>query len=73
MNIGTYYTKLKGLWDEWDALCSIPTWAFWAIKEVLKFLMGLDDAYDVVRGQILLINPLLAVTKAYLLIIQDEK
>ncbi|KAI5313250.1 hypothetical protein L3X38_042424 [Prunus dulcis] len=41
-------------------------------KEVLKFLTGLDDAYAVV-GQILLIDPLLVVTKAYSLIIQDEK
>lgn len=25
MNIGAYYSKLKGLWDECDALCCIPT------------------------------------------------
>ncbi|XP_057475895.1 uncharacterized protein LOC130763881 [Actinidia eriantha] len=35
MTIGAYYTKLKGLWDERDALCSIPTCTCGIVKEVL--------------------------------------
>lgn len=82
MNIGAYYTKLKGLWDERDALCSIPNCTCGTVKAVLqfqqnqktmKFLMGLNNAYAAVRGQILLMDPLPAVNKAYSLIIQDEK
>ncbi|KAF7129467.1 hypothetical protein RHSIM_Rhsim10G0064300 [Rhododendron simsii] len=59
MTIGAYYTKLKGPWDEHDALCCIPTCTCGTVKELLqfqqsqrtmKFLMGLNEAYIVVRG-----------------------
>ncbi|KAF7144617.1 hypothetical protein RHSIM_Rhsim04G0056500 [Rhododendron simsii] len=82
MTIGAYYTKLKGLWDERDALCCIPTCTCGTVKEVLqfqqsqrtmKFLMGLNEAYIAVRGQILLMDPLPTVNKAHSLILQDEK
>ncbi|XP_048230661.1 uncharacterized protein LOC125370144 [Ricinus communis] len=55
MTIGAYYTKLKGLWDERDALCNIPTCTCGTMKEVLqfqqnqktmKFLMGLNEVYS---------------------------
>lgn len=82
MTIGAYYTKLKGLWDERDALCSIPTCTCGTIKEVLqfqqsqktmKFLMGLNDVYTAIRRQILLMDPLPTVNKTYSLILQDER
>lgn len=59
MTISAYYTKLKGLWDERDAICSIPTCSCGTMKETLqfrenqktmKFLMGLNDAYTTIRG-----------------------
>ncbi|XP_022895254.1 uncharacterized protein LOC111409434 [Olea europaea var. sylvestris] len=82
LTIGAYYTKLKGLWDERDAPCCIPTCTYGAMKEVLqfqqnqktmKFLMALNEVYAAVRGQILLMDPLPTVNKAYSLILQDEK
>ncbi|KAG8366012.1 hypothetical protein BUALT_Bualt17G0031900 [Buddleja alternifolia] len=82
MTIGAYYTKLKGLWDERDALSCIPTCNCGAVKEVLlfqqnqktmKFLMGLNEIYAGARGQILLMDPVPSVNKAYSLILQDEK
>ncbi|CAL9022957.1 unnamed protein product, partial [Prunus brigantina] len=39
----------------------------------MKFLMGLNDVYAGVRGQILLMDPFPAVNKAFSLITQDEK
>ncbi|KAI3445256.1 hypothetical protein Pfo_001921 [Paulownia fortunei] len=54
MTIAAYYTKLKGLWDERDALCSIPKCTY----GTMKFLMGLNELYSNVRGQILLMDPL---------------
>lgn len=39
----------------------------------MQFLMGLNDSYNTVRGQILLMNPLPSVCKAYSLITQEEK
>ena len=39
----------------------------------MQFLMGLNEFYSAVRGQILLMNPLPDVTKAYSSIVQEEK
>ncbi|KAL5776226.1 hypothetical protein ACOSP7_009152 [Xanthoceras sorbifolium] len=82
MTIGAYYTKLKGLWDERDALCCIPTCTCGIMKEVLqfqqnqktmKFLIELNEVYSVVQGQILLMDLLPTVNKAHSLILQDER
>ncbi|KAK4478963.1 hypothetical protein RD792_014470 [Penstemon davidsonii] len=82
MTVGAYYTKLKGLWDEREALCSIPKCTCGTMKDILqfqqnqktmKFLMGLNEVYASARGQILLMDPLPTVNKTYSLILQDEK
>ncbi|XP_009376450.2 uncharacterized protein LOC103965159 [Pyrus x bretschneideri] len=82
MNIGAYFTILKSFWDDHDALCSFPTCACGAVKELMQFqrsqktmifLMSLNEHYVAVREQILLMDPLSAINKAFLLIIQDEK
>ena len=39
----------------------------------MQFLMGLNESYNAIRGQILLMNPLPDVAKAYSSIIQEEK
>ena len=39
----------------------------------MQFLMGLNESYSVVRGQLLLMNPLPDVSQAYSSIIQEEK
>lgn len=39
----------------------------------MKFLIGLNEAYAAVRGQIILMDPLPIVNKAHSLILQDEK
>lgn len=39
----------------------------------MQFLMGLDESYTNVRGQILLMQPLLIVSKAYSMLRQEEK
>lgn len=82
ISIATYYTKLKGLWDELDALCPIPTCSCGSMKAVIqyqqshktmKFLMGLNESYSATRGQILLMDPLPNVNKSYSLVLQDER
>lgn len=82
MSIATYFTKLKGLWDELSVLQSIPTCFCGAMKEVIqyqhyqrtiKFLMGLHESYAAIRGQILLMDPLPSVNRAYALILQEER
>ncbi|GJW32106.1 hypothetical protein Tco_0052138 [Tanacetum coccineum] len=85
-NIEVYYHKLKGLWDEHDALespylchcvCNCENGKNNGDKEqkkrLIQFLMGLDECYSNLRGQILLLQPLPTVAKAYGMIRQEEK
>ncbi|XP_073265503.1 uncharacterized protein [Populus alba] len=75
MTIAAYYTKLKGLWDELGFYSSIvcSCGADHKRRQLMQFLMELNDSYKAIRGQILLLNPLLDVFQAYSSIIQEEK
>lgn len=78
----TYYIKLKKLWDELSSLRNFPECTCGAAKEVadienddklIHFVMGLNDSYDGVRNQILLLDPLPNVSKAYFMLNRVEK
>ncbi|KAH9786417.1 retrovirus-related pol polyprotein from transposon RE2 [Citrus sinensis] len=75
MTVAAYYTRLKKLWDELgsynDTVCSCG--ADHKRRRLMQFLMGLNESYSAIRGQILLINPLPDVAKAYSSIVQEEK
>jgi len=75
MTVAAYYTRLKKLWDELgsynDTVCSCG--ADHKRRKLMQFLMGLNESYSAIRGQILLMNPLPDVAKAYSSIIQEEK
>lgn len=79
MNVSSYFTKIKSLWDELETYQTLHTCN--QIKahndqreedRLMQFLMGLNDAYNVVRTNILMISPLPNVCQAYSLVIQDE-
>ena len=57
LTVNAYYTKFKGLWDELSdyRTCSC---GHQAEECVMSFLMGLNDTYTVVRGQIFLMDPI---------------
>ncbi|KAB2610299.1 hypothetical protein D8674_018331 [Pyrus ussuriensis x Pyrus communis] len=66
----------KGFWDELASYSSSTTCTCGAQNEVnrlMQFLMGLNVSYSAIRGQILLMNPLIFVRQAYSSIIQEEK
>ena len=73
MIVVAYYTKLKKLWDELgsynDVICTCG--ANNKRHKLMQFLMGLNESYSVVRGQLLLMNPLPDVSHAYSSIIQE--
>lgn len=80
--IAQYYTKLKKYWDELNCLTPVPECTCGSAKLVanafdssilIQFLMGLNDAYDSIRGQILLMEPLPSANKAYSMVLRVEK
>lgn len=78
MSIMEYYIKMKRLWSEYGLLrpdpichCVCDCNAFQKITEykeddkLIQFLMGLNETYDNVINQILLMEPLPSINKAY--------
>ncbi|XP_030974852.1 uncharacterized protein LOC115994750 [Quercus lobata] len=72
LSISSYYTKFKSLWQELldyrNCSCGHQ-----AEDCVMSFLMGLNETYTIVRGQILLMDPIPSMGKVFSLLIQDEK
>ncbi|XP_062026475.1 uncharacterized protein LOC133742813 [Rosa rugosa] len=73
LSVSAYYTKLKGLWDELASYFETSRGAQAEQQRLMQFLMGLNDTYSSVRGEILLISPLPTVRQAYAAVSQDEK
>ncbi|XP_073138349.1 uncharacterized protein [Henckelia pumila] len=82
MDISAYYTKLKTLWDELKdyqptSTCQCGSMREWMTYHnqdcVMQFLMGLNDSYAQVRAQVLMIYPLLSISKVFSLVIQEER
>ncbi|KAL0444024.1 UNVERIFIED_CONTAM: hypothetical protein Slati_2125100 [Sesamum latifolium] len=80
--ISVYFTRLKKFWDELACLNPLPTCSCGSSKaladmtsssQLIQFLMGLNDAYDHVRNQILLMEPLPSIGKAYSMTLRLEK
>ena len=84
--IEIYYHKLKGLWDEINALeapyvcvcvCNCENGKEngerYQRKRLIQLLTGLDESYSNIRGQMLLMQPLPTVVKAYNMIRHEEK
>ncbi|KAL5766700.1 hypothetical protein ACOSP7_017317 [Xanthoceras sorbifolium] len=81
-SIFSYYTKMKMLWDELT-VCSPSIMCTYGGQKDLKekeerirlgqFLMGLNEIYSAVRGQIMLLHPLPTVKKEYSLLCEEEK
>jgi hypothetical protein len=80
--VSTYYTRLKSLWDKLNNFRSIPDCSCGALKilldnkqheYVMQFLMGLNDSFSHVRAQILMTEPFPPITKAFALVVQEER
>ncbi|KAL0301907.1 UNVERIFIED_CONTAM: hypothetical protein Sradi_6467500 [Sesamum radiatum] len=82
MSISAYYTTVKKLSDELAHFTTLPERSCGASKaladvntsnQLMQFLMGLGDAYDHVRRQVLLIDPLPSIGKAYSMFLRVGK
>ncbi|XP_020255452.1 uncharacterized protein LOC109832512 [Asparagus officinalis] len=81
-SIASYFTGLKALWDELYSYNVVPPCTCGSSKElmnihqrekVMQFLMGLNESYNAIRSQILLMEPLPTVNRAYSLLLQEER
>ncbi|KAJ8759783.1 hypothetical protein K2173_009884 [Erythroxylum novogranatense] len=83
-----YFTELKELWDELLNFRPLPSCscrvqcscsAFDTIRRyhsndyVIRFLKGLNDKFSTVHSQIMLMEPLPSINKAFSLVIQQER
>ncbi|KAL3376546.1 hypothetical protein AABB24_003134 [Solanum stoloniferum] len=86
LDIIVYYTRMKKLWEELNTLsvknqcscvcvCGAKDGMHKAEQDrrLIQFLMGLNEVYTVVRGNILMMNPLPSMGQAFSLLIQEEK
>ncbi|XP_027342441.1 uncharacterized protein LOC113855137 [Abrus precatorius] len=86
--ISTYYTNLKTLWEELEVLRPLPSCTcsikcscdlmktvkkYKDYEYVICFLKGLNDQYSHVRSQILMMEELPLIKKAFPLLIQQER
>lgn len=72
LSISSYCTKFKSLWQEFldYRTCSC---GHQAEDCVMSFLMGLNETYTTVKGQILLMDPIPSLGKVFSFLLQDEK
>ncbi|XP_057983426.1 uncharacterized protein LOC131168151 [Malania oleifera] len=74
--VATYFTRLKLLWDELSSLQSNlfkgDVAPYQQYQRTMKFLMGLNDSYGAICGQILLMDPLPMINHIYNLILQED-
>lgn len=86
LDVTGYYTKLKKLWEELNNLifkhdctrvctCGAKDFMLKAEQDrrLIQFLMGLNEIYTVIRGSILMMNPLPSIGQAFALLVQEEK
>ncbi|XP_070014377.1 uncharacterized protein LOC142175145 [Nicotiana tabacum] len=86
LDITGYYTRMKKLWEEFSTLsakthcsCNCTCGAKENMhkaeqdRRLIQFLMGLNEVYTMVRGSILMMNPLPSLAQAFSLLIQEEK
>jgi hypothetical protein len=71
--VSAYYTKLKSLWDELTSYSDASYGAQQDQQKLMQFLMGLNESYSAIRGQILLMNPLPSIRQTYSSVSQEEK
>ena len=87
LTVSDYFTNLSILWDEIQnyeplPLCSCEKCVCHVNEKIsnlhhreaiMQLLMGLNDSFSHIRGQILLMDPIPSVDKVYSLLVQDER
>ncbi|XP_011101952.1 uncharacterized protein LOC105179988 [Sesamum indicum] len=81
MDVVSYFTKITMLWDELECVDPTPECTCasqWTVSnkiastQLMQFLMGLNDSFSAIRNQILVMDPLPSVDRAYSLVLRVE-
>ncbi|CAJ2656718.1 unnamed protein product [Trifolium pratense] len=88
-SVSEFFTALKSLWEELESyfptpVCSCPMCCICntgvrnakhqhEVTRSIHFLTGLNDNFDSVRAQILLMHPLPAINRIFSMVIQQER
>nr|XP_016510817.1 PREDICTED: uncharacterized protein LOC107828085 [Nicotiana tabacum] len=81
MTVADYFSKLRDLWDGFDALmpcsgCPCPESKLYAqhfeAHRLLQFLTGLNDSYAQSKSQIMMMTPVPTINKVYSLLADQE-
>jgi hypothetical protein len=81
-SVSAHFTHLKALWDELSDhtpqhQCTCdgvkPLLEHFHQEYVLHFLMGLNDNFSAIRGEILCMDPLPTIQQVFSLVLQDER
>ena len=87
MDIACYFNKAKKVWDEFNAVGATPRCTCNKCEcevndrlhkhdqeqKLIQFLMGLNESYTAVRGNILMMTPLPTLGQTYSLLVQEER
>lgn len=87
MDIASYDTKAKQLWDESKAVSGVPRCTcgkcecevnvrlhkYTEDQKLIQFLMGLNSSYTAIKGNILMMTPFPSISQAYSLLVQEER
>ena len=86
LSVADYFTEIKKLWDEYGAITTIPHCScglecaslkavhkLIESQQLMQFLIGLNDVYKTVRGNLIMMRPLPSLSQAYNVILQEEK
>ena len=83
LDIASYFNKAKKVWDEFSAVGSLPRCdcskcecevnikldRYAQEQRIIRFLVGLNDSYTSVRGNILMMTPLASLSPIYSLLV----
>ena len=81
-DFSSYFTKLTKIWDELRIVQGIPACScasgttvnkVFEEQRLIQLLVGLNDSYKILRGQILMMKPLPSISTVHSMIIQEER
>nr|XP_019068965.1 uncharacterized protein LOC109120058 [Solanum lycopersicum] len=85
LDVTGYYTNIKRLWEELATLDTTQCTCLCTCggknklhkakqdRRLIQFLMGLNEVYTIVRGSILMMNPLPTMSQTFSILVQEEK